>query len=88
VSLSAASGKTVTVTVKTANGTAKAGSDYTALSSKVTFVPGQTSKSVTVFVHGDKVKERNETLYLQLSAPSNTTLGAAKATGTIKNDDK
>ena len=42
----------------TANGTAKAGSDYTALpATLLTFSPGQTSKKVTVNVSGDTTPE-------------------------------
>ena len=45
VTLSPASAGTVTVTAATANGTALAGSDYTAVAPTVlTFAPGQTSK--------------------------------------------
>jgi chitinase len=87
VSLSAASGKKVTVSVSTANGTARAGSDYTARTATLTFNPGVTSQTFTVTVLGDKAKEANETLYAVLSKPVNATLGTAKATGTIKNDD-
>ena len=46
VSLSAASTQTVTVAYATANGTATAGSDYTAASGTVTFAPGVTSQPV------------------------------------------
>ena len=46
VSLSAASSQTVTVNYATANGTATAGSDYTATSGALTFTAGQTSKTV------------------------------------------
>ena len=87
VSLSAASGKKVTVYVSTANGTARAGSDYTARAVTLTFNPGVTSQTFAVTVLGDGTKEANETLYAVLSKPVNATLGTAKATGTIKNDD-
>ena len=49
VSLSAASTQTVTVVVRTANGTATAGTDYTAVGPvTVTFVPGLTLQTVIV----------------------------------------
>ncbi|WP_459986902.1 Calx-beta domain-containing protein, partial [Nocardioides sp. AN3] len=48
VTLSAASGKTITVTYATANGTATAGSDYTATTGTLTFAPGQTTQNVAV----------------------------------------
>ena len=41
VTLSAASGKTVTVDYATSNGTATAGSDYTATSGTLTFSAGE-----------------------------------------------
>ena len=45
VSLSAASGQTVTVDYATADGTATAGADYTALpTTTLTFLPGETTK--------------------------------------------
>jgi hypothetical protein len=77
----------VTVGYATADGTATAGSDYTAASGTVTFAPGQTSKTVTVNVTGDTAAELDEALTLTLSGPTNATLGTATATGTIVNDD-
>ena len=51
VRLSAASARQVTVQAQTANGTATAGSDYTALPpTTLTFSPGETQKTVTVAV--------------------------------------
>src|SRR5207237_1521040 len=51
VTLSAASGKTVTVNYATADGTATAQSDYVAIpTTTLTFNPGQTTKSITVSV--------------------------------------
>jgi chitinase len=81
-------GKTVSVRYQTANGTATAGTDYTAKAlTTVSFTPGQTTKIVTVTLRGDLVKEPNETYTLQLSAPVNVTLAATQVTGTITNDD-
>jgi septal ring-binding cell division protein DamX len=81
-------GKTVSVKYRTANGTATAGTDYTAKAlTTVSFTPGQTTKTVTVTIRGDLVKEPNETYTLQLSAPVNVTLTATQVTGTITNDD-
>jgi Ca2+-binding RTX toxin-like protein len=82
------SGKTVSVKYQTVNGTATAGTDYTAKAlTIVSFTPGQTTKTVTVTIRGDLVKEPNETYTLQLSAPVNVTLAATQVTGTITNDD-
>lgn len=87
VVLSAVSGKTVSVRLATANGTARAGSDYLAKTQVVTFAPGQTVRTFTVTVKGDRAKEKNETLKVVPSAPVNVTLGSP-ALGTIRNDDK
>jgi alpha-tubulin suppressor-like RCC1 family protein len=81
-------GKTVSVKYQTVNGTATAGTDYTAKAlTTVSFTPGQTSKTVTVTIRGDTLKEPNETYTLKLSAPLNVTLATTQATGTITNDD-
>jgi hypothetical protein len=77
----------VSVAYATANGTATAGSDYTATSGTLVFAPGEVSKEVAVPVIGDTAFEPDETLTLTLSNPVNATLGTATATGTISNDD-
>lgn len=87
VTLSSASGKTVTVHYATADGTATAPGDYAATSGGLTFMPGQTSKPVSVAVKPDTVHEPNETFTLDLSAAGNATLGDASGQGTITNDD-
>ncbi|WP_084539781.1 Calx-beta domain-containing protein [Azorhizobium doebereinerae] len=87
VSLSAASAQTVSVAYGTADGTASAGSDYTAKAGTVTFAPGETSKVVQVQVTGDTAVEANETFTVQLSAPTNATLADGSATAAITNDD-
>ncbi|HEY1600283.1 MAG TPA: cellulose binding domain-containing protein [Pirellulales bacterium] len=87
VTLSAASTAPVTVKYATANGTATAGSDYTATSGTLTFAAGQTTKQVAVPVIGDTTPESNETFSLVLSSPTGATLTRATATGTILNDD-
>ena len=88
VSLSAASGQTVTVNYFTADGTASAGSDYTAIpNTLLTFAPGETIKTVTVLVNGDTVVEPNETFTVNLATPTNATIATAQGTGTIVNDD-
>ena len=77
----------VSVAYATADGTAKAGSDYTATSGRLVFAPGETSKTVAVPILGDTVFESDETFSLTLSNPANATLGTATATGAITNDD-
>jgi len=87
VSLSGPSAFTASVAWATSNGTATAGSDYTAASGTVTFPPGSVSQPVTVQVLGDTTPEMDETFSVTLSAPSNATLGDALGAGTIGDDD-
>ena len=47
----------VTVDYRTANGTATAGSDYNAVSGKLTFAKNQMSKTILVPVIGDRAAE-------------------------------
>lgn len=76
-----------TVDYATADGTALAGSDYTATSGTLTFAAGEASKTVTVNITNDSVFENNETLTLNLSNATDATITTAQATGTIVNDD-
>lgn len=88
VTLSAGSGRVVTVAYATADGTATAPADYTAVSGTLTFAPGETSKTITVLVKGDTLDEPNETFLVKLSNPTNATLARAQGVGTITDDDE
>ena len=88
VSLSAASGRQVTVQYATSDGTAESGTDFTAASGTLTFEPNETSKTVSVPTTGDSEEEEDETFALTLSNPADATLGDATATGTIVDDDE
>ena len=89
VSLSGPSGRRVTVHyAEGAGGTATAGVDYTALApGTLTFAAGETSKRIAVSVTGDTAIERNETIRVVLSNPTNATLGTATGIGTITDDE-
>jgi hypothetical protein len=88
VTLSKASGRTVTVKYATADGTAVAPSDYKAKPlATLTFLPGETTKTVTVQVLRELVVEPNETFFVNLSEPLNATLTDTQGIGTILNDD-
>ena len=87
VSLSAASGRTTSVNFATANGTAIAGSDYTATSGILTFAPGETSKTINVAILGDTIIEPNETFFVNLSNATNATISDDQGIGTITDDD-
>ena len=87
ITLSHASSRTVTVDYATSDGTAQAGSDYTAASATLTFNAGETSQTVQVTVLTDSEDEGQETLTLTLSNPSQATLDDGTATGTIENGE-
>jgi hypothetical protein len=87
VTLSAASADTVTVAYATGGGTAIAGSDYQAASGALTFAPGETSKTITVGVTGDRLGEPNETFVVNLSNPTNATIADGQGVGTIVDDE-
>jgi hypothetical protein len=87
VNLSAPSASLVTVQYATANGTATAGSDYQASSGMLTFAPGETSKTISVLVNGDRLPEQNETFSVNLSSPTNASLAHGHGTGTIVDDE-
>jgi hypothetical protein len=92
VTLSAASGQNVTVKYVTASGTsapATAGTDYTAVPflTTLTFLPGQTVKTVSIQVKGDLLKEINETFFLNLSGAVNASISEGQGLGTILNED-
>ncbi|MEQ8750291.1 MAG: Calx-beta domain-containing protein [Amphiplicatus sp.] len=76
------------VTYATANGTATAGSDYTATSGTLSFGTSETSKTVSVTTAQENTYEANETLYLNLSgATSGASIADSQGVGTINNDD-
>ena len=87
VTLSHASSRTVAVAYATSDGSAQAGSDYTATSATLTFNAGDTAKAVQVPVLTDSDDEGQETLTLTLSNPSQATLDDATGIGTIENGE-
>ncbi|MBT9549783.1 MAG: putative Ig domain-containing protein [Hydrogenophaga sp.] len=87
VTLSAASGQTVSVNYATADGTATQPADYTSTSGTLTFTPGQTTRTITVPVVGETVPEAGETFFVNLSGAVNATIADNQGLGTITNDD-
>ena len=88
VSLSTASGKSVSVDWTTADGTATAaGMDYTPDGGTLMFAPGETNKVVVIPVIGDNNTEGDETFDVDLSTPVNATLGNATDAVTIVDND-
>ena len=87
VTLAPAASAPVTVDYETADGTAKAGEDYTAALGTLVFAPGETEKTVAVAVLDDAHDEGEESFVLRLSNASGAELADAEAVGTIVNSD-
>jgi hypothetical protein len=88
VTLDAPTNKTVSVNYNTVDGTATtADNDYVATSGTLTFAPGQTSKTITVPVIGDRIAEPNEIFYVKLHAAKNATIANGQGIVTILDDE-
>ena len=87
VSLLPAATGTVTVDFATTDGTATGGIDYFSTSGQLTFLPGETSKPITVTVNGDTNEESAETFFVDLSNPIGANIGDAQGIATISDDD-
>jgi hypothetical protein len=77
----------VTVDYTTVAGTATEGSDFNPRSGTITVPAGATAVSTAVPVKGDRVQEARESFTVQISNPTNATLGRRIGTGAIINDD-
>jgi hypothetical protein len=63
--------------------------DYSVASGTLTFAAGETSKSFTVLIRDDAVREPTETFNVMLRSPSNATLGTpTTATVDIGDNDR
>ena len=89
VTLSAPSGRQVSVAYATQNGTAVAPSDYTAASGTVIIPPGDIAAAIPVKIIGDTTGGEGalETFTVVLSEPGNATLADAEGTVTVADDD-
>ena len=81
VSLSAATGRVVTVDYATTDDSARAGLDYEASSGTLTFSPGVTTQLLTVPILDDQQDEPSETFFVTLSNPTNATLADSQGSG-------
>ena len=88
VTLDRASGRTVSVRYATADGTATAGMDYTAVGATLTFGARAMARTIAVPVLADSIDEESETFTVTLSGPRGVRLADATATGTIIDDDQ
>jgi hypothetical protein len=87
VSLSIPVNVPVTVDWASVDGSATAGSDYTAASGTISFPPGTTSQSVSLFALGDFDHERDEAFFVTLSNPAFGTIDDAQGRALILDDD-
>lgn len=91
LTLSAASGRSVTVIAQTASGgspAATAGADYTAIApTTVTFNPGQTTRHVSITVMGDVIDESDEKFVVNLTGATNVSLSDNSGLCTILDND-
>ena len=87
VTLDPAARGTVTVDYATSDGSARAGDDYTATSGTLTFLAGETEKTISVPVADDAEDDGGETFALTLGDASGADLGDAEAAGTIRDAD-
>lgn len=88
VRLTRANSDTVTVNYTTNDGTAVAGSDYTAVNGTLTFGPSETAKAVQVPIIDDLTAEMSEQFTFAISNPSGAAIsGPNTATVTIQDND-
>jgi hypothetical protein len=87
VTLSRRAAKTVTVRYATVDGSALAGTDYTAASGMLVFKRGVRSKTIPVALMDDSEPEGAETFFVRLSRPRNARLGEAEGAVKIRASD-
>ena len=88
VTLSAVSERAVTVDYATADGDAIDPADYIAEAGPVVFAPGETANVVSVEVVADDRIEFDENFFVNLTAPTNSTIATAQSVVTILDDDQ
>jgi Calx-beta domain-containing protein len=80
---------TTIINYATSDSSASSDSDYDAVSGTLIFAPGETSKTITVFINDDDVAEAKEIFNVTLSQPSNANLGSpATAIVVITDNDR
>jgi chitinase len=89
IRLSEPSSQNVGVVYDTADGTAKATTDYVAQSVvTLSFAAGETSKTVNVGLINDRVHEPRETFSLSVNQTLNSELGDGVGTATVRDNDR
>lgn len=88
LTLSAPSGRDVSVAVSTSNGTATGGADFAAQTGTIIQIPaGATTAPVPYAVFGDVIDEADETFALDLAGATNAGIADSAGTVTILDDD-
>jgi uncharacterized delta-60 repeat protein len=88
ITLSMNSSRNVYINAISYNGTARSPADYASSGARLIFKPGEVSKTFSVPVTGDLLDEADETFYVVLSEPANTTIVRGRGVGIIKDDDR
>lgn len=88
VSLDRPTSRLTSVRIRTADRSARAGSDYAAVARRLWFPVGVTRKVVEVRVFGDHLDEWTERLTLDADRPRGVALLDASSTGQITDDDR
>jgi outer membrane protein assembly factor BamB len=88
VSLAWPSASTTTVSYSTADGTALAGTHYTATSGTLTFAPGETSKGILVPTQDDGAADPTRYFTVNLSNATGGAITTGQGVGTILDDTK
>ena len=78
----------LSVDVRTVDGTAIKGKDYTDLYEVIIFSAGQEQASINIEILGDNIPEDNEIFSIRLENPLNVEIDNSTATITIINDDE
>ncbi len=87
VTLDKPSTSVVSMSYATEDGSAKAGADYVAQSGTIHFSPGETAKTVTIFLSNDTVAENDESFNLVLSELSGVAMLDNTGTAIIAAND-
>ena len=87
VQLATVSGRTVTVSYATTNGTALAGLDYVEIYGSLQFPPGTTNATISVPILGDTIPEPTKSFFVNLSSAVNAFATRSQGVGTILDND-
>jgi len=64
-----------------------AGGDYQAVSGSLSFAPGETRKTITILVNGDRLGETDESFVVNLSNPQGAVVADGQGKATILDDE-